>query len=338
MVMPIPPEQRHFRFDVNSQSATDTRTHRIKPSAIALFPKKCDNIICFTSLERKGGERLLTINRRIIAAGMVLLSLCIAPDLLIAAERARTITIGGTGCALGGMKHIAHALQKEHPELTVKIIPSLGSGGGIKGVLAGSLDVALSARPLNGREQAQGASAIEYARTPFVFVSATASRRRAVTLEQAASIYGGDVHEWPDHTPIRLVMRPEADADTALLKAMSQAMEQAVRKALSRDGMLVAVTDQENADMLAKVTGAFGAASLTQIVAEKRPLRALSLDGVVPSLKTLAQGAYPYYKVFYAVTGPHPSPDARLLLDFLISPEGRTILTKTGHLVPQRAQ
>lgn len=279
-----------------------------------------------------------TFSHRIIAAGMALVSLCIVPAILIAAERSLTITIGGTGCALGGMKDMAKAFQKKHPELAIKIIPSLGSSGGIKGVLAGSLDLALSTRPLTDREKSQSVSAKEYARTPFIFVVAKGSQTHAVTLKQAASIYAGDMREWPDHTPIRLVIRPEADTDSVLLKAMSPAMERAVRTALSRDGMLVAITDEENADMLAKVNGAFGAASLAQIVSEKRQLRPLSLDGVAPSLTALARGAYPYYKIFYVVAGPQSSSAARLFVDFLSSAEGRTILARTGHLVPQDAQ
>ena len=105
-----------------------------------------------------------TFRRSTIAAGIVLASLCIAPRLLIAAEGSRTIVVGGTGCALAAMEDMAQAFQKKHPELAIKIIPSLGSGGGIKGVLAGSLDLALSARPLTEWEKSQGASAKEYAR------------------------------------------------------------------------------------------------------------------------------------------------------------------------------
>ena len=51
-----------------------------------------------------------------------------------------------------------------------------------------------------------GASAIEYARTPFVFVSAAAEQEHSVTLQQVAAIYAGELQAWPDHTPIRLIL------------------------------------------------------------------------------------------------------------------------------------
>jgi phosphate transport system substrate-binding protein len=254
-----------------------------------------------------------------------------------AAKPAQTLTIGGTGCALGGIKEVATAFQKKYPDITIKIVPSLGSSGGINAVLAGTLDLALSARPLTHQEKIKGASAIEYARTPFVFAAAHGGER-GVTLQQVASIYAGDIQVWPDHTPIRLVIRPEADTDTELLKAMSPAMEKAVQKALSRNGMLLALTDQENADLLEKVKGAFGTAALAQIMSEKRPLRALPLDGVTPSLRSLASGAYPYSKVFSVVTGTRSDPAVRRFIEFLFTPEGKAILSRTGHLVLQSAR
>jgi phosphate transport system substrate-binding protein len=252
---------------------------------------------------------------------------------LAAADRVHTITIGGTGSALGGMKEVSEAFRKRHPDIAVKILPSLGSTGGIKAVLAGALSIALSARPLNSREKSAGASAVEYSRTPFVFVRAAAARVRGITLREVASIYAGELHTWPDHTPIRLIIRPEADADMELLKAMSPEMEKAVEKALSREGMLVAMTDQENADLLLKVKGAFGTSTLAQIVSERLPLHALPLDGVEPSLAALAKGAYPYSKSFFAVTGPRSSQEAWKFIEFLFSSEGKAVLTRTGNLV-----
>ena len=287
---------------------------------------------------RDGGTvRLLRMSCRAFAACLVIVFSLFSGSILFAAEGTHTLTIGGTGCALGGIQEVAEAFQKKHPEIKIKTIPSLGSGGGIKAALAGSLDLAISARPLTDREKAEGALATEYARTPFVFVSAI-GRENGITLQQAALIYTGELQAWPDHKLIRLIIRPEADTDTVLLKAMSAAMEKAVQKALSREGMLVAMTDQENADLLVKVKGAFGTAALSQIMAEKRPLRVLPLDGVKPSLASLAAGTYPYSKAFFAVAGPRSSPAVGRFIEFLFSPEGKAILTRTGHLVQQRAR
>jgi phosphate transport system substrate-binding protein len=113
-------------------------------------------------------------------------------------------------------------------------------------------------------------------------------------------------------------------------------MEQAVTQALSRNGLLSAVTDQENADLLSNLHGAFGAVTLAQILSEKRPLRPVILDNVAPSLPNLASGAYPFFKTFYVVSGPASSAEAKQFLDYLVSPAGRKILGNYGHLAPEK--
>lgn len=252
---------------------------------------------------------------------------------LHAEDKGAVITIGGTGGALGSMKEAARAFRQKHPEITFRFAPSLGSSGGIKAVLAGALDLALSARPVSDDERKQGATSVEYARTPFIFVTSHKGKAWDLTPEQLVSIYAGQTKAWPDGKPLRLILRPVGDADTAYLKAMSPAMDKAIQAALLREGMVMAVTDQEAADTIGSIRGGFGALTLTQLVAEKRPLTPLRVNGVAPGLRTLADGSYPYYKMFSMVIGPKTSREAQAFIKFINSPEGRAVLTRTGNLI-----
>jgi phosphate transport system substrate-binding protein len=245
----------------------------------------------------------------------------------------KVITIGGTGCALGGMKEVARAFRAKHPEVVFHFPPSLGSSGSIRALLAGAVDLALSSRPVSEEERRQGAVSAEYARTPFIFVTSHKGRLPDLTMEKLAAIYAGKTKTWPDGAPLRLILRPAGDMDTAYLKDMSPAMDKAVKAALSRPGMVTAVTDQDAADMVGRIRGGFGALTLAQLVAERRPLKPLSVNGVAPGLRALADGSYPYYKTLSLVTGPNTGEETRAFIKFVNSPEGRSILTKTGHLV-----
>lgn len=249
-----------------------------------------------------------------------------------AADAGEVIRIGGTGGALGGMKEVAKAFGKRHPEITITFVPSLGSSGGIKAVLAGALDLALSSRPLSDDERKKGAVDVEYATTPFVFVVSRKGAGADLTLENLTAIYGGEMKSWPDGTPIRLILRPVNDTDNAYLREMSPAMDRAVTAALSREGMVTAVTDQENADTIGRVRGGFGASTLAQVIAEHRPLRVLRLNGVTPGIAALRNGSYPYSKCFSVVSIRQASQGVRFFLDFLNSPEGRAVLARTGHV------
>ena len=275
---------------------------------------------------------------RIIYSRLIIVVLCLllTSIYLYAADLKGTIKIGGTGTALGSFKELGKAFKKIHPDVNIVILPSLGSGGGIKAVNEGALDIGLSSRPLKDTEQQQGTAAVEYARTPFVFVTAQKSERFNFTLQDIAKIISGETKKWPDGTAIRLVLRPEADMDTVLQKGMSPEMDKSVTKALSQEGMIIAATDQESADAVEKIRGAIGTSTLAQIISEKRALNTITLKGVVPDMKNLANGSYKYYKTLYIVTGPKSGLAARDFIEFINSGKGRLILEKTGHLPIQR--
>jgi phosphate transport system substrate-binding protein len=268
--------------------------------------------------------------------GILLFTAMIVAGPLPVPAHADTIRLGGTGGALGAMKLLAKEFKKARSGDTVIVLPSMGSGGGIKALLSGALDIGLSSRPLTDAEQGRGLVCREYARTPLVIAVAKKSGVSGLTIQQVADIYAGKTRTWPDGTPVRLVMRPAAEFDTTLLKSMSAYMNRAVQDALSRKGMIVAVTDQDSADAIEKIPGALGTTTLAQIISEKRALKKLSFNGVDPGPKTIADGTYPYFKTFYLITGPDPSPLARQFIKFILSARGREILTGSGHWIAGR--
>jgi phosphate transport system substrate-binding protein len=251
------------------------------------------------------------------------------------AAHADSIRIGGTGAGLGAMKLLAQEFNKSRADAQLIVTPSLGSNGAIRAVLAGAVDVGISARPLSPEENRQGMSARAYARTPLVIATGAKTNSTGLSLPQLAQIYSGKVTHWPDGNPIRLVVRPASDADSIAMRAFSAEMDSAITAALARKGLRVADTDQDNADALEQLPGSLGATTLTQIVAEDRALKPLALDGVTPSLQSLAAGRYRYSKTLHLVTGRNPSPLAMDFVAFVRSPAGRAVLARTGNLAVQ---
>jgi len=178
-----------------------------------------------------------------------------------------------------------------------------------------------------------GAVAIEYGWTPFVFVTGTSNPVSALTTSELVDLYAGKTEWWADSTRIRLVLRPIGDSDSELVKSISPEVRAAHVLAEQRKGMPFAVSDQEAADTIEKVPGAFGTSSLTQILTEKRSLKPLKFNGVEPSAKTIADGSYPLHKVLLLVTGPASPPEAQKFISFVRSAPGREILLQTGHWV-----
>jgi len=69
---------------------------------------------------------------------------------------------------------------------------------------------------------------------------------------------------------------------------------------------------------------------LSLLLSERRALRILSLDGITPSVRTMADGSYPYSKTFFMVTKNNPPASVRRFIDFVRSPAGAAILAKNG--------
>ena len=97
--------------------------------------------------------------------------------------------------------------------------------------------------------------------------------------------------------------------------------------------MRVTYDDRLNADTLEKIPGTLGTVTLAQIIAEKRTLQALSIDGVAPSVAALMQGTYPYAKPLVLVSRAQATPLVQQFVAFLRSAPGRAILEANGHWV-----
>ena len=243
---------------------------------------------------------------------------------------ANTITVGGTGSGLGVARILGDAYQAIHPDARIVVVPALGSSGGIKAVAVGALDIGLSGRPLKPSERAQRLYEQEIARTPLVLVSM--QPHPGFTRDEIAQIYSGSLRTWPDGTPLRPILRPDSDTESAILRLMSPEIDRALTVAYARPGVHTAITDQDSADAVEHVPGAVGTSSLALIVSEQRKMKALRIDGVMPSVAALARGRYPYFKPLYIVT-PHPSSESvKDFVAFIRSPHGLRVLSNNGFL------
>lgn len=247
------------------------------------------------------------------------------------------LKIGGTGTTLATMQLLGSAFEKANPGVSVNVLSSLGSTGGIKAAIAGAIDIAVSARPLTDDERRQGAVALEYGRSPLVFAVSRTLAANSITMAELVDIYAAKMNRWPDGTAIRLILRPETDVNTISLKAMSPQMRDAVTAAGKRPGMLFALTDQETTENLAKIPGSIGPTALCEIVTDTpQLLKVLMLDGVEPSVAAIVDGSYPYYFRFYLITGQKPAVLIERFIAFVQSESGKRILIDAGHWVPSQ--
>jgi len=261
---------------------------------------------------------------------ILFITFIMSSTLSTAVQAGNVVRVGGAGTGLGTIKILGEAFEKSHPGTTIRVLPNLGSSGGIKALLHNALDVAISGRILSKNELNDGAVAVECARTPFVFVVNPKVNKNNITTRELEMIYNGQLSKWPDGTRIRLILRPAGDTDTSILKNISKSMEQSVKVANTRLDMIIAVTDQEAVDSVAKIPGALGGSTLAQIETEKAQVKILPYNGIMPTLDALAKGNYPLAKPLYLVSTKNTPATALQFIQFVQSEKGQAILAKSG--------
>jgi phosphate transport system substrate-binding protein len=249
------------------------------------------------------------------------------------------VRVSGTGAGIGSMKLLGEAFGKKYPGVTVAVLPSTGSTGGIKGVATGKLDVAVSSRPIREEEKVPGLVEEPYAKTAFIFATSSSNPAGGLRLSEIQEIYSGARNRWPDGKKIFLVIRPATDAFTGFLERLSPGMKEAVKSAQAMPGVFTGITDQDAADQIERTPGSFGVTSYSLVASEKRKIKPLSVDGVSPVGGNGVNDRYPYFMTLYLVYMKDRNVGAaRKFLDFIRSREGENILGMSGHLPIRKAE
>ena len=239
--------------------------------------------------------------------------------------------VGGSGAVTAMLKSVGAAFATRETGANLEVVSSLGSTGGLRALAAGALDIAFSGRPLDVDQRAKGLTQAMSLQTAYGLVTSHPSPNGMRSTEIAA-IFAAPTAKWADGTPIRIILRPRSDSDTPLLASMFPGMATALKQARRRPEVPVAVTDQDAADLAERVPGSLTGTTLTLVRMEKRDLRFVAIDGVVPTLENLEDGTYPYLRPIYVVLPSAAAAAAARFVRYLRSPEGGRALREAGVL------
>lgn len=240
------------------------------------------------------------------------------------------LRLAGSGSNLPITRALSAALPRT-TSLHAVVHASVGSGGGVKALLDGVIDIALVSRPLADGEREQGLVATPYARVPVVVAVHASVPDDAITRDQLIAIYQGQQRTWSDGSRIVVLQRERGDSSHSaigrLVPGFAEVNEQAYRESRWR----VLYRDDTMREALADTRGAIGLFG-EGAIPTRLPIEALAVDGVAPSPQTVGSGAYPFYKDFAFVTRGSPEGEAAAFIAFALSPEGRRIIEAEGAL------
>jgi phosphate transport system substrate-binding protein len=287
-----------------------------------------------SAVQEEGGSMNIAARRRVLCRAIVWIS-----GAMLGLSGAWTtcaadpIIVGGTGSGSRLLQELANEYSASTPSAQIIVVdPPLGSGGGINALKAGKLQIAISARRLEGKERDGNMVELEFVRTPIVFATRDGVRHGGFGLTRLADVLAGRLANWDDGAPIRLILRPQFDSETLCIRTMSPEVDAAMTQALARKGMVFGSSDLEALHLIEQTPGSLGPTTLGLVRLLRSDVHVLSINGQAPSAKATADGRYPWFKTIYLILRKPTGPEVQAFIDFLQSRRARDLLARTEHI------
>ena len=223
------------------------------------------------------------------------------------------LTVTGSTTILPIAELSAEMFDAAHPGVKV-LVSGVGSSAGIESVTNGTSDIGTSSRELKGDELKAGLvdSAIAY--DAIAVIVNPDNPVTNLTTAQTRDIFTGKIRDWSEvggpRMPILLVNRDAASGTR-------DAFDKIVLKGATFDPTAAVLpgTGQVRS-VVAQAKGSVGYISLGFVTDQ---VKALSIDGVAPTVATVKDGTYPVRRTLHFFTKDDPRGLAKQYIDFVLS-------------------
>ena len=278
--------------------------------------------------------------KRIVLASLLALS-CLLPAQAKAADE---IVVNGSTTVLPIMQKVSEAYMAANPNVQIALSGG-GSGTGLKSLLDGITDVAMSSRDVKSSETKLAASKnMELTRTviavdALVPIVNGKNPVKDLSIDQLRDIFSGKITNWKEVGGEDLAIVPfqrgeDSGSQTLFRKLLIQGgelMDPPTELAPAAMGELVdSIAAYNNS---ANAIG-FSVYYYIDQMYSQPGLRLLAVDGVTPSNDTIASESYPLCNEFYAVLHADAAADSpeRQLYDWLDTTAGQDCIKKSGYV------
>jgi phosphate transport system substrate-binding protein len=251
------------------------------------------------------------------------------PSEVTAPETQVVLKVSGSGSATAILKAIQPTFEADTPGYRLEVLSGSSTGGGVKGVIQGVLDVAAMVRPPKDEEAAQNVEYVEFGQAGQAVITHPDVDVSDLTTAQVVAIFSGEITNWseiggPDR-PIILYVRDDDDSST-----------KALRSAIMGDMPFAATVTRvltSQSDMLASVAGtpdSLGIATWPTALAEGAEVQAVTIDGVAPG----DDSDYPMMTPLGIGYLAERQAKVQPLIDWLRSEQGRAALSEFDVITP----
>lgn len=201
-----------------------------------------------------------------------------------------------------------------------------GSGAGIKAVSEGRCDIGLSSRDLKEEEIKQGLTATVLAYDGIAIIVNQENQVEDLSSETLAKIYTGEITNWSEvggmDKEIVLIGREAGSGTRDGFESITGTKDVCkYRQELTSTG-----------DVITTVAGNPAAIGYASLASVKESVKAVSVDGVIPSEETIKDGSYVVQRPYVLVTKTKEelSEGAEKFFDYITSDAAVEIISRAG--------
>ena len=171
----------------------------------------------------------------------------------------------------------------------------------------------------------------------LVFIVNADNPVESLTADQIRGIYSGTIKNWKDvggkDEEIVAFQRPElSGSQTLMLELMMKDTQMvAPSKEILAESMADVIDDIASYDNSANAIG-YSVYYYAKNMYTQPDLKFIAVDGVLPSNDSINSGEYGYSHPFYGILPLSPTPEASLILDWLLTPDGQKLIEDCGYV------
>lgn len=265
--------------------------------------------------------------KNIFSSLIIIFAVILILDKAVAGE---TITIAGDPCTVPLAKTLSDAFTKK-TGIGVNIL-SAGCMSGVYKASAGEVEIGVSTQIFLSDELPSGMVKTVIAKAPIVFIVNKANPVNNLTFSQVQGILAGRIKNWKEvggrDMKIQNVMLQPCVTMTIAKQAASHYGTDIERLVPEKKGNPVKDTNQ----LVENNEGAIG----LQLYGYETPgVKVLTIDGYLPNEDTFPV-KYRFYEDYNVITKGEPRERVKEFIDFVLSPEGQSIVTSMRHIRVKR--
>ena len=239
----------------------------------------------------------------------------------------------GSGVNLGVTRLLTKAFTAQNPHISIDVPGSIGTRGAIKAVSEGAIALGLISRPLKEEEKALGLAVRPYARTAIIIGVNSRVKDESITTQELIEIFKGTRAKWADGNQIIVQAREKSDSGFLVLENSLPGFKEAYAESQEAKRWTLYFNDQDANQALDTVPFAIGVTDLGMIATEKLSIKALQLNGVIPTIENVQEGTYPLSRqLFFVYRESSLQPEVKAFFEFVASPLGNDILRSNGYI------